>query len=810
MKISYNWLNDYLKIPVDLESNSEILTALGLEVEAVNEIFTHFDHLVVGKVIECVKHPNADRLKITQVDIGSNIKQIVCGATNIQKNQLVVVVLVGNSLVNQNGKSIKIKKTKIRGELSEGMICAEDEIGIGRNHDGIIVLPSSLKVGSLVSDYLNFKKDYCLDIGLTPNRTDAYSHIGVCRDLYAYFQHRGAEIALNIPSVTQYKNKSSLILNLDVHDVLNCPQYYGVCIQNVNIEPSPDWLRNKLLSVGIMPINNVVDITNFVLHESGNPLHAFDYDNISDSSIVVRKAQSGETFETLDSNKIELHDEDLVIADGKKVLCLAGVMGGLNSGVTSETKHIFLESAVFNETSVRKTSKRHMIQTDSSYRFERGVDFENCKFSLKRAAILIRDICGGTIGQESNFNSNKLKKKRLKLSFKNCNKILGHIISPKNILKILKSLDFDIVKTDKSGCDIIVPGYRADVYREIDVIEELLRIYGYDNIPASKCMNFQTINTNDSMCDRFKAKIAHMLIFNGFFEIKNNSLVPLSSTSLFQDVKQDHAVKILNPLSHELSMMRTNMFFSGLSSVKHNLNRQIHNLKLFEFGKVYGLLNNQYIETDKLTLFSCGVFQGNNWRSPARNTDFYLMKGIVSNILNQFAPKDFCFKIQETSHFYSDFGLSYCHNDLPVIEIGLFSSSLLSGMSIKKPVYYIDINLNRLQSIYITDNIKYESVPRFPSVRRDLSLLINRNISYSDIENSVRKINSKLLKDMILFDVYEGDKIKEYQKSYAISFVFSDKKTTLTDSDVDREILKIYNHLVDHFGVSLRDGVLNN
>ena len=806
MKISYNWLNDYLQIPVDVEVASDILTSIGLEVEGVTELFSAFDHLVIGKIIDCVQHSNADRLKVTKVDVGEKVLQIVCGAPNVSKNQFVAVVLPGKKLQTKNGELFKIQKTKIRGEISEGMICGEDEIGLRNSkQDGIMEIHGTPKPGSLVKNWLKIQKDYLLEIGLTPNRTDAFSHIGVSRDLCAYFLNQGHDLRMLLPDVSKYSNNTALNVKVSVENN-KCQKYLGVCLENVSVQESPDWLKHKLISIGLNPINNVVDITNFVLHETGNPLHAFDYDKISDANIIVRKAKNGEKMETLDAKHLELNEDDLVITDNKKVLCLAGVIGGVNSGVTCETKNIFLESAFFNPESVRKTSKRHAISSDSAYRFERGVDFNNCEYALQRAALLIQEMCGGKIGQESQFLDMSLSCHKIDFSFNSCAQTLGYCIPEKTIRKILSSLDFEIIKSNEDGLQLLSPSYRTDVYREIDVIEEILRIYGYNNIPASDFVKFQPFIKSNLSTYEIKNGIADFLSTGGFFEIKNNSLVNESSAQLFGANKKNQPVKLVNPLSQDLSIMRTNMFFSGLETIKYNLNRQMNNLKLFEFGKTYALNNNRYVETDKLTIFSSGVFKDDNWLQTLKKTDFFLMKGVAHKLFDRFLPLSFV--IQEVSNSYSDYSLTYSFDNNNIVEIGQFSNNVLKHFNIKQAVYYIDINFPYFIQYMSTQNSKYKSVGKFPSVRRDLSLVMDKAIPYASLESSIKKISNQLLQDVFLFDVYEGDKINNHEKSYAISFLFCHNERTLKDKEVDEQMIKIYNYLVSEYNVSLRDGEL--
>ena len=817
MKISYNWLREYLNFNMNPNDLGDCLTSTGLEVEGVTELFAAFDHLVIGKVLECRAHPNADKLKITQVDVGGQIKQIICGANNIAQDQLVVVVLAGNELRNQKGESVKIKKTKIRGEVSEGMICSENEIGLCGGQDGIMELDIDCRVGSLLSHWLDVKKDYCLDIGLTPNRTDAFGHIGVARDLYAYFSHRKKNIKLNLPDISDYTaSNSKLEVQLNVENSTLCPKYLGVSISNVTVKESPLWLQLKLISIGLKPINNIVDVTNFVLHETGNPLHAFDFDKILDKKILVRNAKINERFKTLDGKTINLETSDLVISDSEKALCLAGVIGGLNSGVDSSTKNIFLESAYFDSVSVRKTSKKHAIMSDSSYRFERGVDYSNCDYALKRAALLIRDIAGGVICNEVSFSTSELEPRVVSFSFDFCEKVLGHKIDKIVIVSILKSLGFKFLKQDEDLCDLEVPVCRFDVYRPIDIVEEILRIFGYNNLPASKSTSFNIPSMSHSFDNTINKQISHLLVSDGFFEVKNNSLIPESVFKIFGINSAVSPVKILNPLSQDLSIMRPNMLYGGLQTIRYNLNRQINDVKIFEFGKVYHRCENQYVETKRVSIFSCGVFKGDNWNETPMQTNFFFLKGLLDKIFTRFRINA-SVKFQPIDLDYSDYTLSYfCQNSAvsggknidSIAEVGAFSSDLLKKMGIKKPVFYADLNLDLLSSIINKRFAVYHPVPKFPSVTRDLALLVNQKVNYVDIENSIKAYNTSFLKQISLFDVYEGDKIPKNQKSYAISFVFQHSERTLVDDEVDKELLEIYNALVKDFQLSLRDGEL--
>ena len=809
MKISYNWLKDYLDLSIGSNDLADILTSTGLEVEGVSQVFSSFEHLVVGKVIDCYQHPDADRLKITKVDVGHNINQIICGAPNVRKGQYVVVVLPGNYLTNIKGESFKIKKTKIRGKWSEGMICGEDEIGLGYNHEGIIELTKDCKVGDLVSNYFKVNKDQVLDIGLTPNRTDAFGHIGVCRDLYAYFMHRSKKINFTLPDTSFYKaGESNLSLTLDNQSSDLCSQYYGVCIDNVNVKPSPIWLQSKLISVGLKPVNNIVDITNYVLHETGSPLHAYDYDKIEESNLIIRRAKKSELFRTLDSNEISLSSENLIICDKNKPLCLAGIMGGIDCNVNSKTQRIFLESAFFNSSNVRKTSKQYGIQTDSSYRFERGVDYNNSLFALHRSALLIKDICGAKIGQEVSFTTSQMNYNEIDFSFKYCFNILGHKIDQNNILSILKHLDFEILTQTDDIIKLKVPSFRVDVTRPIDVVEEILRIYGYNNVPESKYIKFQpTISSTISKND-IKLHISSLLASKGFCEIQNNSLTS-EKTTRFDGESKLSPVKLLNPLSNDLAIMRTNMFSSALNVIHHNLNRQIFNLKVFEFGKVYGLCDkNKYHEDEHLTICVTGIFKGGSWNDKAKKIDFFIIKGVLDQIIQKSSLSVNDLSLLDTPKSYSSLNSSYFFKKEVIAECGMFSNEFLQLHGIKKDVYFIDIHVNSFFKYFSSHNTQYSPIPKFPSIKRDLSLLIDKDISFFEIKNLINNLNIYLLKNIDLFDVYVGDKVDENKKSYSLSFLFQDKKRTLTDLEVDKIMKRIYKNLNSKLSIELRDGEL--
>jgi len=809
MKVSYNWLHEYLNFSVSTDELSSILTSTGLEVEGVSTFFSAFDHLVVGKVIECTPHPNADKLKITKVNVGDEIKQIICGAKNVEKGQFVVVVLVGNTLLNNKGDELEIKKVKIRGEWSEGMICSEVETGLGDDQSGIMELVGDLCPGGLLSHHFNVQKDSTLEIGLTPNRTDAFGHIGVCRDLFAYFSHRNVPVTLSLPKVLNFRSHSDLSIKLDVQNSTACPKYFGVCIENVTIKDSPKWLQAKLISIGLKPINNLVDITNFVLHETGNPLHAFDFEKIINTNIIVRNATKDEVFETLDFKKINLVEDDLVICDKDKPLCLAGVIGGVNSGVISTTKNIFLECAFFDEQFIRKTSKRHQISSDASYRFERGVDFGNCEYTLKRAALLIQDICGGTLGQVVNFSSGTLKRRKIDFSFDYCDRVLGFQIEKNSIQRILTSLDFEILDLKEDSCTLIVPTYRCDVYRPIDVVEEILRIYGYDQLPHNRFIKYSPqLDTTFSFND-FKIQVANLLVADGFFETQNNSLIPESSLNIFKLNSDKNIVRLLNPLSKDLSILRPNMFFSGLQVIKHNLNRQVDRVKIFEYGKIYLSDKRGFLEKEKLTIYSCGMFQGESWHEDNRPVDFFFMKGVFDKILDLYQIDHSKLSMLEKEYDYSTETLVYSYNNQIITSIGCFTKKTLKLLGIKKDVYYIDSDLELLFSLCKSNTKHYRPVPKFPFVKRDLSLLVDKKVSYLNIKNTIEASNNPFLEDISIFDVYLGKDLEKNKKSYSISLLFQNPEKTLTDKVVDKQVLKIFELLESKFNVCLRDGELN-
>ncbi len=642
MKISYKWLQKYLPIDLDINKVSEILTDLGLEVEgveAIESIKGSLKGIVVGKVLTCGKHPNADRLNVTTVDLGDGVPvQIVCGAPNVAKGQTVPVATVGTTLYDDKGEAFIIKKSKIRGEESFGMICAEDELGLGKSHDGIMVLDNSLKAGTPAAKVFNIETDYTIEIGLTPNRADAMSHLGVARDLRAGLTQQGINSKLITPSVSDFHvEERTFKIDIDVQDNLRAPRYVGLSITDIKIAESPEWLKNRLNAIGLTPINNVVDITNFVLHDLGQPLHAFDANKIKKNKVIVKTLKEGTKFTTLDGVERTLHQEDLMICDGEEnPMCIAGVFGGLESGINENTTAIFLESAYFNPVSIRKTAKRHALNTDASFRFERGIDPNITEYALKRAAILIHELAGGKISSEIiDIYPNKIDDFQIFLSYERMNKLIGHFIDSDIIQNILVSLDIKINNHTETGLNLTIPAYRVDVTREVDVFEEILRVYGYNNVEFSEKLNMSITSSVEQKNEKIQNIVSTQLINSGFFETMANSLTKPNYTDYSDQINADANVTILNPLSQDLSVMRQSMLFSGLETVSFNINRKNKDLKLFEFGKTYHKFNDKYQEEKHLSLFITGNKLPLVWNSTAQQSDFFYLKGIVTMLLHR-------------------------------------------------------------------------------------------------------------------------------------------------------------------------------
>jgi phenylalanyl-tRNA synthetase beta chain len=800
MRISYNWLKQFLKTDQNPDELAVVLTDLGLEVESVDlfeSVKGGLKGVVVGHVLTCEKHPNADRLKVTTVDVGEALPlQIVCGAANVAAGQKVPVATIGTVLHMHNGESITIKKGKIRDVESFGMICAEDELGLGSSHDGILVLDSKLKPGTALATIYNIESDFIFEIGLTPNRADAMSHLGVARDLRAGLLQKTSVPELQTPSISSFRiDKRTLKIDVKVADSKLVPRYCGVTISGVSVKDSPTWLQNKLKAIGLTPKNNVVDVTNYVLHELGQPLHAFDTSKINGQKINVRTATAGEKLLTLDDQERELHEDDLVIADAQNPLCLAGVFGGKNSGVSNETTAIFLESAYFNPVSVRKTAKRHGLSTDASFRFERGIDPNITEYALKRAALLIQEVAGGEITSDIiDIHPKKIEPFTVFLNLQKAQKIIGQQIPADTIKKILASLDIKINSVTDTGLGLLIPPYRVDVQREIDVIEEILRVYGYNNIQFSKKLNATVANSPRTESFKLENSIATQLAANGFYEMMANSLTSPEYTT-------ENAVKLLNPLSSDLAVLRTNMLDSALEALAYNINRKNKDLKFFEFGKVYSTENGTYHESKKLTLVTTGNRFGSNWITAAQPTSFYELKSIVTNVLKRLGIEKY-----ESTGFNSDAvseGLQLSDREGALANIGLVHGASLKKHGIKQAVFYAEIDWEAVCK-RVTTKLKITDIPKFPEVTRDLALLLDEAVSFNELAQAAKQTEKSLLKSVDLFDVYVGENLPAGKKSYALSFVLQDKDKTLTDSQIDKVMSKLTDVFAKQFEATLR------
>lgn len=808
MKISYNWLKQFINTDLSTNEADALLTDLGLEVEGVENfesIKGGLNGVVVGHVIECVKHPNADKLKLTKVDIGQNeTLQIVCGAPNVAEGQKVPVATVGTTLYDEKGEAWKIKKGKIRGEASHGMICAEDELGLGQSHDGILVLNDSLTPGTPLSDIYEVEVDQVFEIGLTPNRADAMSHWGVARDLRAGLIQMDKNTPLNTPAVSNFHvEERSRKIAIEVKDSKLAPRYAGVSISGINVKPSPTWLQNRLKAIGLKPVNNVVDATNYVLHDLGQPLHAFDADKIKGNKIIVQTLKKGTKFTTLDEVERELHEEDLMICDEEKPLCIAGVFGGLNSGVSSHTNNIFLESAYFDPISVRKTAKRHGLNTDASFRFERGIDPNITEYALRRAVILIQEIAGGKVTSDiDDLYPKKIEDFQVFLSFKKINELIGHEIDTNVIKNILSSLEIKVNNVTESGMGLTIPSYRVDVQREVDVIEEILRVYGYNNIPLNKKFNV-SVSLSDRFDDHKIQQItAQQLVGKGFSEIMSNSLTTAKYTEYSNTISTDHQVEMLNPLSQDLAVMRQSMLFSGLESVAYNINRKNEDLKFFEFGKTYHKYGDKYEEPKHLAIFVTGKKHPESWTNALEKTDFFYFKGVVGSILVRLGITATQLKTAKSSVFNE--AVSIFHQKKQLVSFGTVQKSILKKFDIDQEVLFADFNWDAMLDASKTNQFTFQEIPKYPAVRRDFALLLDESVSFSQIEEIALKFGKKLLKKVDLFDVYTGKNLPEGKKSYAIKFIFQDEHKTLTDKQVDKLMAKLQTQFENELGANLR------
>lgn len=806
MKISYNWLKQFIKIDAKSDDTAALLTDLGLEVEVVENyqsVKGGLEGIVVGHVLTCNPHPNADRLKITTVDLGDGAPvQIVCGASNVAVGQKVPVATIGSTLYDKDGNAFVIKKGKIRDEESHGMICAEDEIGLGSSHDGIMVLDASLKPGTSVAKVFKIENDEIFEIGLTPNRADAMSHLGTARDLRAGMLQKGTHVELITPSVSNFRvDKRILKIDVDVKDNKLAPRYCGVTISGITVKPSPEWLQNRLKSIGLNPKNNVVDVTNYVLHELGQPLHAFDAAKIT-GKIQVKTLPAGTKFTTLDDIERTLHEEDLMICDDKGPMCIAGVFGGKNSGVTDETKAIFLESAYFNPVSIRKTAKRHTLSTDASFRFERGIDPTITEYALKRAALLIQEVAGGEITSDViDVYPKKIEDFPVFLNYAKAAKLIGQDLPKETIKKILASLDIKVNSVTDAGLGLTIPAYRVDVQREIDVIEEILRVYGYNNINFTKKVNATMFNAPRTEDYKIQNVVAAQLNAAGFHEMMGNSLTTPEYITLSEMLQAEHNVTMLNPLSSELSVMRQSLLFSGLEAVSYNINRKNADLKLFELGKSYHKFAEGTEEHKHLTLFVSGNRNEESWTSAQKPSDFFLFKGYVEGILSRLGIDK-----AQTQPLVSDVfteGVSMAIGNVVLVEFGMVKKSILKHFDIKQEVLFADFNWDQVLKL-VSNKIRFTDIPKYPEVRRDLALLVDNSVSFESIYKIARQSEKSLLKNVNLFDVYEGKNLPEGKKSYAVGFVIQDNSKTLTDEQVEKIMGKLQQNFEKELGATLR------
>jgi len=798
MKISYNWLKQFIQTDQTPQELSLILTNIGLEVESldtVQAVAGGLEGLTIGQVLTCVQHPNADRLRVTTVDVGAEAPlQIVCGAPNVAAGQKVVVATVGTTVYPNEGEPFKINKSKIRGEVSEGMICAEDEIGLGMSHDGIMVLPEDTLIGQAAKSYFKLEDDYLFEIGLTPNRADAASHLGVARDLAAYFR-----TSIQMPDVTGFKtNNESLKIEVEVKDTAACPRYSSVTISGVTVKASPDWLQDKLKVIGIRPINNIVDITNYVLHDLGVPLHAFDADQITGGKVWVQKCTEGTPFVTLDGVERKLSAEDLMICNAEKPMCIAGVFGGKDSGVSESTSNIFLESAYFNSVSVRKTAKRHGLKTDASFRFERGTDPEMTVVALKRAALLIQELAGGTIASTvSDIYPEQIAPFHVEVNYTNINKLIGAQIPDAEIKAIITALDIKVLDETENGLHLEVPRYRVDVTRECDITEEVLRIYGYNNIEIPSKINASLSYSTKPNKEQTQHVIADMLTANGFLEIWCNSL-----TKGAYSKNPEEAVQILNPLSSDLNVMRQALLMPALESVAYNQNRKIADVKFYEFGKTYHLINGKYVERPRLLILLSGAYQAEQWNQKAGSVSFYHLKAAVDAVINRLGIGNY--QIEELQDENFAYGLKYFRGDKTIVSFGGVTAADKKQADIDKDVFYADFDWTLLLDMVRKNKIINKEVSKYPAVRRDLSMLVDTAVTFDALKTIAFKTEKKLIKNIQVFDVYVGNKLPEGKKSYALNFTLQDEDQTLTDKQIDAVMQKIIANLAQSAQAEIR------
>jgi phenylalanyl-tRNA synthetase beta chain len=810
MKISYNWLKKYINTSLSPEEMDKILTDTGLEVESVEKIEAvkgGLDGVFVAEVLTCEKHPDADKLKVTTVTIGGEPLQVVCGAPNVAVGQKVILATVGCTLYPKPDEPLKMKVSKIRGVDSFGMLCAEDELGMGESHAGILVLDPETPVGTPAAKLFDLEDDYQIEIGLTPNRADAMGHIGVARDLIAYLNfHQKANLSLNMPSVDAFKvDSTALKIDVSVENTDLCPRYLGITFKGVKIKPSPAWLQKSLRAVGLSPINNVVDVTNYVMRELGTPLHAFDVRSLN-GKIVVKTAKKGDKFETLDNVSRELSDENLMITNGNENLCIAGVFGGASSGIKDDTTEVFLESAYFNPVSVRKTAKFHGLNTDASFRFERGVDPQLTEYALKRAALLIKEVAGGEIAMEiAEVYPKPFENKIVEFSYERCNRLIGATITVEDTNAILTSLDIKVLSAAGGIAQLEIPAYRVDVTREADVVEEVLRIYGFNNVPLPEKLNTSIGVFPKPNVEKIQTVLSEMLVGKGYIETLNNSL----TTSAYVEklggdtLKSERNVPMLNPLSQELDVMRQSLLFNALEVVEHNQNRQNADLKFFEFGKVYHKYESGYAENKRLLIAISGKKERESWNSTNDVVSFYSIKGLINAVFARLGLSSMITEAALKNSILKE-GVQLSVLKKKVGEIGWINPAMKKHFGIKSDVFVADLDWDAIVECLQYVKVKYTELPKTFAVRRDFSLLLNNSTNFSEIESVARTCDKKILKEIGLFDVYEGKNLEEGKKSYAVSFTFQDPEQTLKDNQIDAIMEKIRVELEGKLSATLR------
>lgn len=801
MKIAYNWLLELIKTEGSPAQIAEILTGTGLEVESIESFESNkggLKGIVVGEVLTCEKHPNADKLRLTTVNIGTNSPlQIVCGAPNVAVGQKVMVATVGSKIYPTQGEPFTINKSKIRGEVSEGMICAEDELGLGESHAGIMVLPTDYEVGKEANAYFPTYSDYTIEIGLTANRGDAASHLGVARDLRAV-----TGIPIQLPVVSSQIPNTVCPITITVNDT-DCKRYAGLVVEGVTVKPSPSWLQNKLKTIGLNPINNIVDATNYVLHALGQPLHAFDLAKINGQSIIVQKAAKGTRFVTLDKVERTLLGHELMICDDQKPLAIAGVFGGLDSGITENTSAIFIESAYFDAASIRKTAKAHGLSTDASFRYERGTDPEMVVYALKLVAQLIVSLSGGNITSGiTDIYPTPIAPIHLPFSIQRFTKLIGQDIPLATIKTILTNLDIQVTEDSTAGfLNLVIPAYRSDVTREADIAEEILRIYGLNQIAIPTQIKSSVTPTTDDFNYHLRNRAANYLSHSGFYEIVSNSL---SKSAYYTDVEKHETVLLLNPLSQDLDTLRFDMLFSGLETLQYNHNRKVQHMKCFEMGYTYKKIDGKYLEIPHLTLWMYGNHRIANWNTTAEPITFYSLKAVVAKLLKHLGILD---KVEMDyhiphNHLYQAVRISKNQHEL--VTFGIVNPEIAERFDLKDPVFVADFNWSAIRETTSNNHLKFKPISAYPQVRRDLALLVEEHVSYAQIEKIAYKTVPTKLQLMDAFDVYQGDKIESGKKSYAISFILQHNEKTLTDAEIDQTMLALVNAFQKELGATLR------